>query len=497
MIVDWTKFTVENDPFDVMAFRRVFEQSGKLQETLDRKRLATAEELGNDVFSTLYKYSPTLKPEHDIDSSYLFNRGLVEKAIGTQEYDRLRAVTRLAEMESALATEIITKELLEALPEEDRQAVNEYAKAHGNLENALEKLKALQGLPKQSPRSKGAMTRLNKQMPGLQQAVQNAQQAFQQACQNPQVMAALRAAIGHAASELELANDFAGGWGLQPGQLTKVPPQERLDLMRRIVNSPKIRELSRLIGRFKRLAFQKRYTRVTSEPNEVSDVKLSADVTRVLPTELLYLSDKTTEILFFEKLVTRRLLTYEMKGRETFGRGPIIILIDNSGSMAAGVGGITAEMWAKAMGLAMAEIALKDKRDIEFINFSSRGQTSKHVVPHTLPPAERVRKLIEAAEEFYGGGTDFETPLSEAMEDVRTSQFKKADIVMVTDGICETSEAFEKEFHDLKEKTGVRLHTVVIGEHSESLERLSDTYSPLYDLLSQGDAAAGKLFESV
>ena len=101
------------------------------------------------------------------------------------------------------------------------------------------------------------------------------------------------------------------------------------------------------------------------------------------------------------------------------------------------------------------------------------------------------------AEEFYGGGTDFETPLSEAMDDVRTAQFKKADIVMVTDGICETSEAFEKEFHDLKEKTGVRLHTVVIGEHSESLERLSDTYSPLYDLLSQGDAAAGKLFESV
>src|SRR3972149_4390265 len=125
-----------------------------------------------------------------------------------------------------------------------------------------------------------------------------------------------------------------------------------------------------------------------------------------------------------------------MKGRETVGRGPIILLIDNSGSMGAGEGGITREMWAKAMGLAMAEIALRDKRAIDFINFSSRTEMSKHVVSHALPPDERIRALIAVAEEYYGGGTDFEAPLDEAFTDVETAQFKKADVILVTDGDC-------------------------------------------------------------
>ena len=52
---------------------------------------------------------------------------------------------------------------------------------------------------------------------------------------------------------------------------------------------------------------------------------------------------------------------------------------------------------------------------------------SKHVVSHTLPPEKRIDALIQVAEEYYGGGTDFEAPLDEAFNDVESSQFKKAD----------------------------------------------------------------------
>ncbi|MFA5869926.1 MAG: hypothetical protein WC941_09545, partial [Candidatus Bathyarchaeia archaeon] len=168
MVYNWERFTVENDPFDVMAFQNIFRQSRKLQGTLDPKKLVTAQELGQDLFDTLFKNVPTLKPDAEIDPAYQFNRGLIEKGMGTQEYERLRAVTRLAEMESAMATEIIAKELLDNIPEEDKQAVNDYAKAQANLDNALAKLKALQGLPKQSAATKGMMTKLTRQVPGLQ-----------------------------------------------------------------------------------------------------------------------------------------------------------------------------------------------------------------------------------------------------------------------------------------------------------------------------------------
>src|SRR6266540_3448364 len=46
--IDWEKYTVTCDPFDIRAFRGVFKESEKLKETLDPKRLATARELGQD-----------------------------------------------------------------------------------------------------------------------------------------------------------------------------------------------------------------------------------------------------------------------------------------------------------------------------------------------------------------------------------------------------------------------------------------------------------------
>ena len=495
--IDWEKYTVTCDPFDIRAFRDVFKESEKLQETLDPKRLATAVELGQDVFDSLYKYVPQLKANQEVDPAYEFNRSLIEKAMGTQEYQRLRSVTQLHDTESAIATEVISEELLKSLPEEDRQAVNDYAQKSGNLQNALDKLRALEAMKKLSPKNQKAQAGLQQQMPGLQQAVQQAQKAFNAACQNPALKAAFRQAVNAALGELTLAGDFAGGWGLDPGQLSKVPAKERMELMKLIVRSTKIKELSKLLGRFKRLAFQKRYTRPTMEPTEVVDVTIGDDLAHILPSELALLGSPMLRGLFYKKYVEKDLLQYELRGRETFGRGPIIILIDNSGSMGAGIEDVTREMWAKAMGLAMAEIALKDKRTIEFINFGSRGEIHKVVIEHTLPPAERVRRMIEAAETNFGGGTDFERPLQEAVDDVDRQAFKKADVIMVTDGQCDVSEEFEERFKEVKEKKAFRLHSVIIGGTDETLVRLSDTVHNLYDLLSQGDAVAGNLFESV
>ena len=495
---EFHKFNVVNDPFDVAAFRRVFDDSPKLQETLDPKALATALELGQDVFDSCYKYVPKLREEGEVDPAYHFNRALLEKAMGTSEYARLRSVTQQQPMESAVATEVIAEELIKNLPEEDRQAVNDYAKTSADLSNALSKLKALEEIPKRPPKLQKALNGLKQQVPGLQQALQQATPGFQAACQNPAVKAAIRGAVNTALQELVLANDFAGGWGMEAGQMSKVPAKERMELMRHIVRSPKIRELNKLMGRLKRLAFQKRYTRVTTEPQEVVDVTVGDDLARVLPTELVALTIPEREDEFYAKYVQKRLLCYEMKGRETFGRGPIIICVDNSGSMSVGDGGITREMWAKALGLAMAEIALKDKRTIEIVNFGgNRNEIQKVVVEHTLPPAERIRRLIEAAETFFGGGTDFEAPLGEALDDVEKSEFRKADVVFVTDGIADFSEAFEKRFKALKEKKGFRLHAVVIGGTDEALQKVADTCQSLYDLLYDGDRVAGNLFEAV
>ncbi len=287
-----SKFAVVNDLFDVGTFNRWFDESRKLQQTLDPKRLATAKELGQDVFDALYKYTPEVRKPDDIDPAYRFNRSLIEKAMGTQEYEQLRSMTMLQEAESALATTTIAENLMKDLPEEDRKAVNDYAKAQSNLQQAMSQLQTLSQQAKLPSNLQKYQAQLQKQLPKLQQAAQQAQAGFNAACANPQVRAALRSAVGQALQEMNLANDFAGGWGLGPGQLQKIPVQDRLTLMRRIQGSAKIRELTKLMGRFKRLAFQRRYTRPTTEPNEVVDVTVGDDLARVLPSEVVKLTDE-------------------------------------------------------------------------------------------------------------------------------------------------------------------------------------------------------------
>jgi len=52
-------------------------------------------------------------------------------------------MTMLQEAESALATTTIAESLIKDLPEEDRKAVNDYAKAQSNLQQAMSQLQTL------------------------------------------------------------------------------------------------------------------------------------------------------------------------------------------------------------------------------------------------------------------------------------------------------------------------------------------------------------------
>ena len=50
-----------------------------------------------------------------------------------------------------------------------------------------------------------------------------------------------------------------------------------------------------------------------------------------------------------------------------------------------------------------------------------------------------------AAETFLDGGTDYETPLREALHLMKEEGFENADVVFITDGYCELPETFQDE----------------------------------------------------
>ena len=66
---------------------------------------------------------------------------------------------------------------------------------------------------------------------------------------------------------------------------------------------------------------------------------------------------------------------------------------------------------------------------------------------------------MSAAETFLGGGTNFERPILEAIHLMESESFEKADVVFITDGACELSDAYQQELQAAQ----VSYHFTVTG----------------------------------
>src|SRR5262247_4362543 len=120
-------------------------------------------------------------------------------------------------------------------------------------------------------------------------------------------------------------------------------------------------------------------SRVNHPPSEITSITIGNDLTHLLPGEVALLGDPDLEDLFYLKFAERRLLQYELEGRESEGRGPIILALDESGSMSETLGGVVKEAWSKSVMLGLLAIAHHQKRDLAVIHFSEPNQLRTNV----------------------------------------------------------------------------------------------------------------------
>ena len=92
--------------------------------------------------------------------------------------------------------------------------------------------------------------------------------------------------------------------------------------------------------------------------------------------------------------------------------------------------------------MALLEIAETGGRKFALIHFSGPGSFKTDVF---LSRQYAMEDKLRAAETFLDGGTNFRTPLDEALRLIQEDGFENADIVFITDGECELSESYIKE----------------------------------------------------
>src|SRR6185436_299265 len=127
---------------------------------------------------------------------------------------------------------------------------------------------------------------------------------------------------------------------------------------------------------------------------------------RLLPPVLLSLRHPLLRRDFRRRLVEGELRLYSVRAREQRGRGPMIVCLDGSSSMAG-----DKEIWSKAVTLTLLDIAARQRRRFRSICFAS-AETPLQILD--LNPRQRyapdLHQVFTLAEYFPGGGTDFQKP---------------------------------------------------------------------------------------
>jgi uncharacterized protein with von Willebrand factor type A (vWA) domain len=500
---------VAADRFDAMTWRDTWDQAPALRDLADElgQQHDYANDLLNDVFLAAYKAEPELRDTADMEPSRLVNRQVAAALLASPEFEGLRRETAGDQYASAMAV-IAQGPALRRMLEQARQAqqaADEAAKARQEAAEAAQAVaSALEQAAAQASSDgtvpPGAATTVTQTIATAEQADNAAQAATAAASQAlaaaaPGIRTAARASAAKAAGVAREEAALMAAWGVGPGELQRMPFDQRARLAARLRDG-RLGEFAELIGRFRRMAAGQRARKTEHAPGELTGVTLGDDLGRLIPSEAAALGVPALRAAFAARYAEQRLFTYETRGEETSGRGAIIACIDCSGSMAwAADGGVTGEAWAKACALALLDQARTGKRDFAGILFSSAGECETFRFPAGQPP--RIGDVLDFAEHFFGGGTDFETPLTAAAElleaeydeDGRT----RGDIVLITDGACDVSEAWTRAWNDRKHRLGFRVFGIAIDTTpSPVLAALSDNLRTITDLTTPD--AAGDIF---
>jgi uncharacterized protein with von Willebrand factor type A (vWA) domain len=203
--------------------------------------------------------------------------------------------------------------------------------------------------------------------------------------------------------------------------------------------------------------------------SDLIGVHESDDISNALPSEFALLTDSANEMLFYKKITEKKLQTFEFQGRtqeiinEEFQnkrqktkedtKGPFIICVDTSGSMHG-----TPEMVAKTLCFAILKIAIRDNRKCYLISFSTGIETL-----NLTDLKNSLDKIIRFLTMSFHGGTDAIPAMREALRMLSTQDYKKADVIMVSDFVMPAFDDTTQKLIAIAKTNKTKFHSLVIG----------------------------------
>ena len=292
-------------------------------------------------------------------------------------------------------------------------------------------------------------------------------------------MATLRAvgqAVTQAAADVAECRETALAAGMGPGHPGGNDPQAIAALFRRVRHSATLRQIVALAGRFRRTAQAQQRQKTTHGLDDLIGVVLDGELGRLLPHELakVVLPEFADDLL--RRLVERQAMCWQRRGTEPAAQGPILVVLDESGSMQ----GARAHT-AKALALALVWIARQQRRWCALIAYS--GNTGERLLP--LPPGRGDETaLLDWLEAFLGGGSDRDVPIAELPGYYARlgAPHGRTDLICITDARCRIPSEMQTTFLAWKQQVQARLITLVLDHDPGDLAPLSEEVHRLASL---------------
>jgi uncharacterized protein with von Willebrand factor type A (vWA) domain len=275
-------------------------------------------------------------------------------------------------------------------------------------------------------------------------------------------------AVAEASREVEEAREAAAALGLGPGAPGSNDPRVIAALYRRVRSDPTLRRICALAGRYRCVAQSKQRRKTLHGLDDMVGVVLDGEVGRLLPHELAKLALPELEDDTLRRLVECQLMCREYRATEPVAKGPMIVIVDESGSMAGDKGHT-----AKALALALAWIARRQSRWTALVAYS--GNSGERLL--ALPPGRwNETALLDWLAQFIGGGSSLDVPIEEMPRYYQQLQAPAGvtDVLVITDALCQIPPDLQASFCAWKRQVQARLIALVIDSSPGDLAAISE-----------------------
>jgi uncharacterized protein with von Willebrand factor type A (vWA) domain len=259
----------------------------------------------------------------------------------------------------------------------------------------------------------------------------------------------------------------AKAFGVGEGQGLNLPKDEVAKLFKQVRASKRLRQIAIHAGRFRKLAEALQSRRMTRGTEEMIGIHTGGEIEHLLPTELSMLS--LSPELAMSRIAERKAICRQMAGVEKVGKGPIVVVVDESGSMAGP--NIIA---AKALALALAWVAKSQSRDCLLVGFSDSYDVNETLLRGKVDPS----KVADWCDHFYSGGTSANVMTTHLPNNWSRYSFPDGatDIILITDGCLSIHDKGIAAINAFKERTQAKIHSIAIESTVGPFRKVTDYY---------------------